>query len=106
MSTHFFLGKSSSDKSWLIFDLTPKFLWDPTTDPRKNDNNNINNVIITIIIIIIPRDQEILGQCPVGDSLILWGEGSSLALVDNPSRDGVSIKILVWRHLKPNPQLL
>ena len=33
-------------------------------------------------------------------------EGSSLALVGNPSRDGVSIKILVWRHLKPNPQLL
>ena len=42
MSTHFFLGKSSSDKSWSIFDLTPKFLWDPTTDPRKNDNNNNN----------------------------------------------------------------
>ena len=29
-----------------------------------------------------------------------------LTLVGNPSRDGVSIKILVWRHLKPNPQLL
>ena len=27
-------------------------------------------------------------------------------IVGNPSRDGVSIKILVWRHLKPNPQLL
>ena len=40
------------------------------------------------------------------DSLISWGEGSTLALVANPSRDGVSIKILVWRHLKPNPQLL
>ena len=39
-----------------------------------------------------------------GDSLISWGEGSSLALVGNPSRDGVSIKILVWRHLKPNPR--
>ena len=37
---------------------------------------------------------------------ILWGKGSSLALVGNPSRDGVSIEILVWRHLKPNPQLL
>ena len=34
------------------------------------------------------------------------GEGSSLALVGNPSRDGVSIKILVWRHLEPKPQLL
>ena len=40
------------------------------------------------------------------NSLISWGGGFSLSLVDNPSRDGVSIKILVWRHLKPNPQLL
>ena len=37
---------------------------------------------------------------------ISWGEGSSLALGGNPSRDRVSIEILVWRHLKPNPQLL
>ena len=35
------------------------------------------------------------GLCPTGDSLISWGEGSSLALVGNPSRDGVLIKILV-----------
>ena len=34
------------------------------------------------------------------------GEGSSLALVVNPSRNGVSIKIMVRRQLKPNPQLL
>ena len=53
-------------------------------------------IIITIIIIIIIE----------GDSLISWEEGSSLALVGNPSRGGVSIKILVWRQLKPNPQLL
>ena len=38
------------------------------------------------------RDQKILGWCPVEHSLISWGEGSSLALVGNPSRDGVSIK--------------
>ena len=56
-------------------------------------------VIIIIIIIIISWDQEILGWCPVGDSLISWGEESSLALAGNPLRDGVSIKILVWRHL-------
>ena len=31
---------------------------------------------------------------------------SLLALVDYPARDGDSIKILVWRHLKPNSQLL
>ena len=28
------------------------------------------------------------------------------ALVGNPPRDGVSIKILLWRHLKSNPLLL
>ena len=48
-------------------------------------------LIIIMIIIIIIRD-----------SLISWGEGSSLALVENPSKDRVLIKILVWRHLKPN----
>ena len=29
-----------------------------------------------------------------------------LALVDSSFRDGVSLKILVWIHLKPKPQLL
>ena len=62
--------------------------------------------IIIIIIIIYPQDQEIPGWRPPGDSLISWGERSSSALVGNPSRDGVSIKILVWRHLKPSPQIL
>ena len=80
-----------------------------------NDNNN-NNIIIKVIIIIIIiiiikmiiflQDQEILGGCPAGDSHISWGEGLSLGLVDNASTDGVSITILVWRHLKPSPQLL
>ena len=45
-------------------------------------NKNIIKIIIIIMITII------------------------IALVGNPFRDGVSIKILVWRHLKPNPQLL
>ena len=67
-----------------------------TKKSNDDDDDNNNN----------PRDQEILGWCPAGDSLISWGEISPLALVGNPSRDGVSIKILVWRHLKPNPQLL
>ena len=66
----------------------------------------ITTIIMIIITIIFPRDQEILGCCPAGDSLISWGEGSSLALVGNPSRDGVSIKILGWGHLKLNPHLL
>ena len=65
-------------------------------DDDDNNNNNNNN----------PQDQEIQGWCLVGDSLFSWGEGSSLAFVGNPSRDGASIKILVWRHLKPNAQLL
>ena len=42
-----------------------------------------------------PREQKILGSCSVGHSLISWGEGSSLALVGNRSRDFVSIKILI-----------
>ena len=82
---------------------------------------NYNIIIITttttimiIIIIIItitttttnsarPGNTGLMSN---GDSLISWGERSSLALVGNPSRDGVSIKILLWRHLKLNPQLL
>ena len=63
---------------------------------NNNDNNNNNNIPET-------RKYWIDVQ---RESLISWGEGSSLALVNNPSRHGVSIKILVWRHLKPNPQLL
>ena len=41
----------------------------------------------------------------MGDSLISWGEGSSLALVGNPSRDGFSIKILVWRNLMSSNEI-
>ena len=80
---------------------------------------NYNIIIITttttiMIIIIItitttttnsPRPGN-TGLMSNGDSLISWGERSSLALVGNPSRDGVSIKILLWRHLKLNLQLL
>ena len=52
----------------------------------------ITITIKIIIIIIYPRPGN---WCPAGDNLISWVEGSSLALVDNPWRDGVSIKILV-----------
>ena len=55
----------------------------------------IKTILVIIIIIITPQEEEILHGCPAGDSLMSWGEGSSLALVGNPSRDGVSIKILV-----------
>ena len=37
----------------------------------------------------------------MGDSVTSCGERSSLALVGNPSRDGVLIKILVWGILYP-----
>ena len=73
---------------------------------NNNNNNDSSNYDNNILIIIITRDQEILGWCPVGGSLISWGEGSSLTLAGNLSRDGVLIKIMVCRHLKPNPQLL
>ena len=62
-------------------------------------------MIITIIkkkIIIIILLLIIIMIIIIRDSLISWGVGSSLALVENPSKDGVLIKILVWRHLKPN----
>ena len=64
----------------------------------NNNDNNDNNYLET--------RKYWVDVCPGGDSLISQGEGSSLALVGNPSRDGVSIKILVWSHVKPNPQLL
>ena len=66
--------------------------------PPQKKNRNKNKIIIIII--------KIMDWCPAGNSLVSWGEGTSLALVGNPSGDGVLIKILVWRHLKVNPQLL
>ena len=59
---------------------------------KNDDNNNRNNN---------NNNQETLGWCPAGDSLISWEEGSSLALVGNPSRDGVLIKILCGGTLNP-----
>ena len=62
-------------------------------------------IIIIIMIIISPRlvNTELMSR---GEILIASVEGSSLALVSSPSRDGVSIKILVLRHLKPTPQFI
>ena len=34
------------------------------------------------------------------------GVKDPVALIGNPSRDGVSTKILVWRQFKPIPQLM
>ena len=55
-------------------------------------------MLIIIIIIItktkttttiknFSRDQEIMGGCPAGDSLISWGQRFCLALAANPSRE-------------------
>ena len=68
-------------------------------DNNNNNNNNNNNILV-------PETREYWVDVQQGIASSHGGEGSSLALVGNPSRDGVLIKILVWRHLKPNPQLL
>ena len=64
----------------------------------------IITIIITIIKLIISQDLEILGWCPVGNSLISCGEGSSLALVGNYFTDGVLI--MMWKHFKPTPKFM
>ena len=66
----------------------------------KTNNFSFNIIIIIIIIVIIiiiitttattiititSPGPRMLGWCPVGDSLISWGEWSSLALVDSPN---------------------
>ena len=68
-------------------------------------NSNIIIIVIIIIMKISPRPGN-TGMMSSKGYLISWEEGFSLALVGNSSRDGVSIKILVWRYLKPNLQLL
>ena len=65
-------------------------------------NKNIIKIIIIIIMIIIIIKIIIITiiiKIIIMITIII-------ALGGNPFRDGVSIKILVWRHLKPNPQLL
>ena len=41
----------------------------------------VATMIVIVLIIVIPRG-------PAGDSLISWGEETSLNLVGNPFRDG------------------
>ena len=57
-------------------------------------------MIIIIIIIISPRlgNTRLLSS---GDSLVSWGERSSLTLVGNPYRNGVSIKYWCGGTLDP-----
>ena len=52
----------------------------------------IIKVIITLIRIIISLRPGNTGLMSSGESLISWREGPSLALVGNPSRDGLTIK--------------
>ena len=56
-------------------------------------------------MIISPRPENTELMSTGGYSHVM-GRGILLVLVGNPSRDCVSAKILVRRHLKPNPQLL
>ena len=49
----------------------------------------------------IPETRKYWVNVQQGNSLISWGEGFSLALVGNPSRNVFLIKTLVQRH--PNP---
>ena len=44
------------------------------------------------LLIQSPQDIGIIGWCPVG-SVLPWGEGACLALVDHPSSDGIMIKM-------------
>ena len=53
--------------------------------------NNIKNMII-LVILKYPRHWN-TGLVSSGVSFNSWGEGASLALVDHPSSDGVTIKI-------------
>ena len=40
-----------------------------------------------------------IGLVSSGDSLTSWGEGASLALVGNPSSDGITIKMPYWIYV-------
>ena len=70
-------------------------------------NKNIIKIIIIIIIIIIIMIIIIIIITIIIKIIIrIIMITIIIALVGNPFRDGVSIKILVWRHVKPNPHLL
>ena len=56
---------------------------------NNNDNNNKNNNDN------FPETRKYWTDVQRGNNLISWEERSSLALVGSPSRDGVSINILV-----------
>ena len=65
------------------------------TEITKLSIITIITVVIIIIIIIIKWESLRPGNTGLmssGHSLLSWGEGSSLSLVGNPSRDRVSIK--------------
>ena len=57
---------------------------------NNNDNNNNN----------LPKNRK---HYPAGESLISKDKGSSSVLVGNPSKDGGSIKIIVWKHFRLTP---
>ena len=70
---------------------------------------NINQILMEILIKIngninFPRDLEIPGWCPVGNSVTPRGEETSLALVGNSSSNGITINILFNGYPKPRAE--
>ena len=57
-----------------------------------NESQRYTKRLFIYLFIYFPGDFEILGWCPAGTFLSLWGERASLALVDHPSSDGITIK--------------
>ena len=57
-----------------------------------------------MIIIICPETREYWVDVQLG--IVLSHGVQDPLLVGNPSRDGVLIKILVWRHFKPTLQFM
>ena len=55
-------------------------------------------VIIIIMSLIITQRRGNTALVSNINSLNLWGEGAFLAVVGSLCKDGVSIKILVWRY--------
>ena len=59
-------------------------------------NSNYHFAVENSQKIIFPQKYWNTGLVSSGASLTSWREGASLALVGNPSRDGVMIKIPFW----------
>ena len=61
--------------------------------PMKNYTEKLARSIISLAINHLSLRLRNTGLVSSGASLTSWGEGASLALVGNPSSDGVTIKM-------------